>query len=220
MLHSRHIEMNTTVTALSVQFPATEVVLFVPIQFATHETLCTRCVFNVETPFSVSATWKRCTCCTTVASQTRSDAFDAIGSMFSRRNDSACDATCGKLEICRARAIILSPLITSYAQHICFSIHVARGSCCWHTLTSQRKLTKSDKEAAVDTQSVDPLQFDQCTGTRDTNFTTWSDSVPRNRCYVACSDPVCHPLTRLLRTSEMNEEWAEHVHGEGNSPAL
>ena len=50
----RHIEMNINVTASSVQFPATEVALYVPIQFATHETLCTRCVFNVETPFSAS----------------------------------------------------------------------------------------------------------------------------------------------------------------------
>ena len=125
----------------------------------------------------------------------------------------------GELEIFRALLIILSSFVTSKAQHICNSIRVARESC-WHTLTSQRKLTKSDKESAVDTQSADPFRFDQCTGTRDTNFTTWSDSVPSNRSYVACSDPVCHALTRLLRTSEMNEEWSEHVHGKGNSPAL
>ena len=50
---------------------------------ALHE-MC----FQRSDPFSASATWKRCTCCTTVVAQPRSDAFDATGSMFSRRRDS------------------------------------------------------------------------------------------------------------------------------------
>ena len=65
------------------------------------------CFSTFRLPFSASVTWKRCTCCTTVASQPRSDAFDATGSMFSRR-DSASNDTCGELEICRALLIILS----------------------------------------------------------------------------------------------------------------
>ena len=88
------------------------------------------CFSTFRLRFSASVTWKRCTCCTTVVAQPRSDAFDATGSMFSRRRESACDATCGKLEMCRARVIILSSFVTSDAQHICNSVHVARGSCC------------------------------------------------------------------------------------------
>ena len=40
------------------------------------------------------------------------------------------DAACGKLENCSTCAIILTSCLTSDAQHVCSSIHVARGFCC------------------------------------------------------------------------------------------
>ena len=68
-----------------------------------------------ETPFQP---WKPCRF------------LHATISMFSRRRDSARDAACGKLENCSTCAIILSSCLTFHAQHVCSSIHVARGSCC------------------------------------------------------------------------------------------
>ena len=179
------------VTASSVQFPAIEVALFVPIHFvfSTLRPLFSQC--HMETLHLLQHR-----CCAATKRCLRRHRFN----VFQEERQRLWRHVWKTRDLPSACHHSQFPCHSRCQAHLQFHPRGPR-ILLLHTLTSQRKSTKSDKESAVDTQSVDPFQFDHH---EFHNLVRFSSKQSKLRRMFRSSLPCSHEtLQRSARGSDL-----------------